>query len=268
VPLSGARPAATKNLAQPDAHASLMCPACREIRARGESPPLTAPDAPPRRRNRWQKCRPVKHTVLVKPPASEWATAEIVKRDVVLTMIRPDLEDLPEFPLPPDFSVRWFQPGDEDTWVSLEHRADRAYTFTRELFWKQFSADPGLLCKRQCYLLDSAGQAVGTATAWLDEDFRGQNFGRVHWVAIVPEEQGRGLARPLLAIICRRLRELGHVRAFLRTSSRRIPALNLYRSFGFAPGIATSDDEAAWRALAPWLKPLGSPGLETRGVSG
>ncbi len=187
-------------------------------------------------------------------PTLPWEEASIVKRNVPLCMDRVTLDGLPEYSLPAPFTVRWFQQGDDAVWVDIYSRADRYHTIDRELFWKQFSTDPGLLARRQCYLLDGEGHPIGTATAWLDENRRGQTWGRVHWVGIVPEYQGQGLAKPLLAIVCRRLRELGHDRAYLWTSSARVPALNLYLAFGFTPTVASADDQAAWDALRPWLR--------------
>jgi GNAT superfamily N-acetyltransferase len=76
----------------------------------------------------------------------------------------------------------------------------------------------------------------------------------VHWVAIVPEQQGRGLGKVLMTIVCHRLRELGHRRTYLTTSTARIPAINLYRHFDFVPLIRAPDDAAIWRELNRCLK--------------
>lgn len=65
--------------------------------------------------------------------------------------------------------------------------------------------------------------------AWLDWP----PIRRVHWVAIRPAYQGRGLARPLLFDIGQTLRELGHTRATLTTSHQRALAIALYRKIGF-----------------------------------
>jgi GNAT superfamily N-acetyltransferase len=113
----------------------------------------------------------------------------------------------------------------------------------------EFGADPVLLAQRQCYLCTADGRTIGTATAWFDDDFGGEIFGRVHWVAIVPQYQGHGLSRPLLSAVCERLREAGHERAYLTTSSARLAAIRLYLRFGFKPLIETEGQASAWRTL-------------------
>jgi GNAT superfamily N-acetyltransferase len=78
---------------------------------------------------------------------------------------------------------------------------------------------------------------------------RGREYGRVHWVAIVPEWQRHGLAKPLLTVVCQRLQELGHERAYLTTAPERIPAINLYLSFGFVPEVRSDEALRAWKEI-------------------
>ena len=110
-----------------------------------------------------------------------------------------------------------------------------------------------MLAQRQAYLCDGQGQPVGTASAWPNEPSKGPEYGRVHWVAILPAHQGQGLAKPLLAVVCRRLRQSGHTRAYLDTSTGRLPALNLYLKFGFVPEIRHDQDVTAWREVGQHL---------------
>ncbi|MFW6039373.1 MAG: GNAT family N-acetyltransferase [bacterium] len=152
-------------------------------------------------------------------------------------MFRDDLEAIPQHPLPAGYTFHWYEPGDERHWLAIHRVADIYNTFSPETFTKQFHGDTDALRQRQCYLLDAQGEPIGTATAWYDDANIGeadnQSFGRVHWVAIVPEAQGRGLARPLLTVILNRLRELDHRRAYLSTQTARSRAIHLYERFGF-----------------------------------
>ena len=167
-----------------------------------------------------------------------------------LLMIRPNLKDIPEFALPAGFSLRWHEPGDEQAWFQIHLAADRENEITPGLFTRAFGLDSALLAQRQCYLLDLAGAVIGTATAWFDDNFQGMPFGRVHYVALLPPYQGRGLSKPLMTAVCRRLRELGHDRAYLTTSSSRLPAIRLYRHFGFEPLIRSEAEARMWEELS------------------
>jgi GNAT superfamily N-acetyltransferase len=169
--------------------------------------------------------------------------------NVPLTMIRESLDNLPTHRLPPDFSVRWYLPGDEAHWLQIHLEADHLNPITPDLFTKQFGSNGDLLKQRQCYLMGAKNEPIGTATAWFNDDFEGGGWGRVHWLAILPQYHGRGLANPLLRAVCQRLRELGHERAYLTTSALRLPAIRLYRSFGFMPFIRNQDEAAAWSQL-------------------
>ena len=192
-----------------------------------------------------------------------------IEPNVRLTMVQENLNNNPEHALPVGYSVRWYQPGDERAWLAIHTAADTHNQITSELYARAFCSAEDLLNERQCFLLDANSRAIGTATAWFPEsewgipkpgsgqgnevftisDFKRASWGRVHWVAVVPEQQGRGLAKPLMTVICRRLRELGHTRAYLTTSSVRIAAINLYRAFGFVPMIGSVLEAEAWHVI-------------------
>jgi len=171
-----------------------------------------------------------------------------------ITMIRKNLENIPNFSLPSQLSLRWFQPGDEKHWLEIHYAAEKYVTVTPELYVQQFGTDIQLLSQRQCFLFAADGRAIATASAWFGNDYYRRQYGRVHWVAVIPDYQGQGLAKPLLTIVCNRLRELGHGQAYLTTATERITAVNLYRKFGFAPEIKSSEDYNKWRKLQDKLK--------------
>lgn len=167
--------------------------------------------------------------------------------NVGLCMARENLDGLPRCDPPEGFRVRAYQPGDEKAWVRIHLLADEHNKATPELFRAQFDGSLKDLRERQLYLC-AGDEAVGTATAWYGT-LDGRPFGRVHWVAIVPEMQGRGLAPPLLSAVCQRLSELGHERAYLTTNSVRVPAINLYLKFGFKPRPRSEEEQEAWHRL-------------------
>ena len=187
-------------------------------------------------------------------------------QNLSIRMIRGDLNDLPQFALPAGCGIRWYRPGDEADWLAIHRLADQHIVFTDRTFQIEFGQDVEELQRRQCYLCDAAGRAIGTTTAWYDNDYNGKVYGRVHWVAIVPPMQGRGLAKPMMTAVCNRLVELGHRRAYLTTSTLRIPAICLYLNFGFAPEIKSEDDLRAWRDVRRAMPEAKRPALRHPGL--
>lgn len=151
--------------------------------------------------------------------------------------------------LPPGYAIRPYQPGDESAWVAVHRLADPCQPSSLALFEQQFGGARNELPRRQLYLVDAAATVIGTASAWFGSPAGAGTWGRVHWVAIVPAEQGRGLAKPLLHAVLRRLLELGHHQAYLTTSTARLPALNLYFACGFLPDLAPPGAVPAWATL-------------------
>lgn len=144
--------------------------------------------------------------------------------------------------------MRPYEPGDEKAWVDIHLEADELNEVCLDLFHDQFPGTPEELARRQFYLCENS-TPVGTATAWRNA-LDGEEYGRVHWVAILPKLQGRGLARPLLSAVCLRLAELGHGRAYLTTNTLRVPAVNLYLKFSFRPWPRSDGEAEAWERLA------------------
>jgi len=178
---------------------------------------------------------------------------DIIKENKSINLYREHLTLIPRHRLPAGYSFRWYQPGDEALWVEIYSKAEKYIKITEELFWKEFGEDKPGLQQRMCFVLDDQQRGIGTAAAWFDKNYFGADSGRVHWVAIVPEAQGKGLAKPLMTIILQKMRKLGHHRSYLVTSSARIPAINLYLKFGFVPEIRHEEDLAVWQGIQDYL---------------
>ncbi len=170
-------------------------------------------------------------------------------------MIRVSREPFPQFVLPTGYSFTWFPPGCEAWWIEIQSRADPHATITHDTFQKYFWDAPEEIPRRQCFLLAPDGQPIGTATAWFNNNYHSEVWGRLHWVAILPEFQGCGLAKPLLSVVCARLRELHPERAFLRTAAHRLQAIAMYLKFGFVPEIKTDEEEEGWARILRLIRP-------------
>ena len=173
---------------------------------------------------------------------------------IPVVMVRDDLTDLPSYPLPAGYRLRYYRTGEDRLWAEIEiavasfDSVDKAL----EYFESEFGPGRDEMEARCLYLEDPKGRTIGTCTAWYNDAFNGRDYGRIHWVAIRPEYQGRGLAKPLLAASLCRIADF-HDRAYLTTQTNTARAINLYLDFGFVP-IETYDRCAeGWTWLASVL---------------
>lgn len=171
--------------------------------------------------------------------------------DVV--MVRPNLQDIPQCEIKEGYRIRCYRPGDEEAWVRIHDLADEYNKVTVAAFRENFGSDLQVLRSRGFYLDSPDGETVGTATAWYNLNFEGKDWGRVHWVAITPEHQGKGVSKPLLSAVMNRLAQ-SHERAYLTTSTARIPAIHLYLTFGFHPYFGDPDSHTAWATVRQVLQ--------------
>lgn len=179
---------------------------------------------------------------------------------IPVVMVREDLTGLPWFPLPAGYRLRYFRRGEAPLWAEIEVAVGEFPTLERALahFEQEFGPFPEEMERRCLFLEDAAGQAIGTTTAWYNPSFQGKDYGRIHWVAIRPEHQGRKLGKPLLVAALRRLAEF-HTRAYLTTQTTSARAIHMYLDLGFVPLFTSDRCRTAWRLLASVLQ---HPALE------
>ena len=180
--------------------------------------------------------------------------------DVDIAMFHRDLTNSPKIPFPAGYQMRFYREGDISKWVEIQRSADSLYKVTAETFASYLLGDTSFLSQRVMFLVDPSGRDIGSITAWQTADLPSINLatkpfiGQVHWVAIVADQQGQGLAQPMLSACCQRMIALGHQQACLSTNTKRIPALNLYRKFGFEPILLNDTEKEAWSDIVPKLK--------------
>jgi GNAT superfamily N-acetyltransferase len=170
-------------------------------------------------------------------------------------MIRDNVKDIPQHKLPEGYHIRTYQDGDRETWCEI-HRA--AFVFensidkAHEIWDRDFGGHEGELAERMFFVVETAtGKAVGTTTSWYDLNWQdyGLDYGRIHWVAVRGDYQGRKLSRPMLTHAMNYI-AAHHDRARLATNTDCVRAIGIYLDFGFEPDLRTEKWEEAWAYIA------------------
>jgi ribosomal protein S18 acetylase RimI-like enzyme len=169
-------------------------------------------------------------------------------------MIRRDLLWLQNFDLPAGFRFKTFQKGDEVAWAEIETAAGEFDCVESALnrFQSGFGEHFDELEDRMFFIEDKNSRLIATGTAWYDNSFLGEPYGRVHWIAVHPDFQGRGLAKPLLSHVMCQLAK-SHDKAYLITLTTSLRAIKIYLDFGFVPLATTKQEQKAWSMLAESL---------------
>ncbi len=173
---------------------------------------------------------------------------------VELFMALEQLNEIPQAALPEGYSLRLFQEGDELAWAEIETLAGEFPHVEAALarFEREFRPHLDEMKLRCWFLINSEGRLVGTTNAWRGNTL-GQLQGRIHWVAVIPEEQGKKLAKPLLSRALLTLVELGHQNAYLTTQTTSWPAVNMYMKAGFQPVMHTEKCAEGWALIEQQL---------------
>jgi GNAT superfamily N-acetyltransferase len=169
---------------------------------------------------------------------------------IPLTMVREHLRDIPEAALPEGYTIRAWLEGDGPAWADIESRAGEFDSAADALghFEREFGPFEEELRRRCFFVISPDERAVATTTAWYGDDL-GERRGRIHWVAVVPEEQGKKLSKPLLSRAMTQLARLGHTSAYLTTQTTSWRAVNMYLKYGFVPLLRHEACREGWEMM-------------------
>ncbi len=167
--------------------------------------------------------------------------------NISLSMIRADLNHIPEYALPDGYSIRLFRPDDPLNWIEIVRSGEHYINIGDDMFEKEFAQDMPSVQTGMYFLVEPGGKEIGTSTIWPAPNLKsdGLDYGRLHWVAIRPEFQGRGLCKPLLAFVLRHMAQR-YNRSVLGTSSRRTVALKCYLDFDYVPDMTFPRAQEGW----------------------
>ncbi len=177
-----------------------------------------------------------------------------------LIMLRPHLKHIPQAPFPTGYGIRPMALDDIGLWTDIQRDAEPYLTITDAMFREEFGDDPASIPRRCFIVTDPRGLGVGTISAWYNRDFHGQDIGRIHWVAVRPRDQGKGVGKAALTYAMNRLAEW-HDGCYLVTSTERLGAVALYLSYGFEPDMRPANARAAWARMgsSPARQPASAP---------
>jgi mycothiol synthase len=146
--------------------------------------------------------------------------------------------------LPEEFSLRTYREGDWKGWVDACSDGLGTADWSEKDFHEKMLAMEGLNPEGIFFIVDSAGQIVGTATGWLKPE-----HGYLHMVGIRTDFRGKGLAKPLNAAVLAYLLGKGCSRIVLDTDDYRIPAIKAYLGLGFVPVLKDAGMRERWLAV-------------------
>ncbi len=169
-------------------------------------------------------------------------------------MARPDFENIPRYDLSPEFHYRLFRRGEEETWARLLYITGMRPDFeTAMKQWRfEFEPVPQEMEKRCIFVETQAGEVIATTLAWYEGEPTNE-WGRIHWVGVDPAYQGKRIGKALISEALARMSKT-HTKVMLETESHRLPAIQMYLDFGFAPQIRGESDKAAWAEIGKTLQ--------------
>ena len=168
-------------------------------------------------------------------------------------MLRGEITDMPEIPLPAGYHYETYRDGDRDAWIEIEKSAKEFDTREQGLdAWKRYYADhTNELPDRMVFVVNEAGEKVATATAFYDIRGIDQSAdGWLHWVAVRREDQGKGLSKPLISHVIQIMKALVQTHCKIPTQTTTWVAVKVYLDLGFRPiekNLVNSRD--GWRII-------------------
>jgi len=160
-----------------------------------------------------------------------------------LSMIRPDLEDLPEIDVPDGYGLRTYRPGDETAWCEIMNTGIGSGWTEERCIAELTNQDPFL--PDGCVFVTKTDTGIATACAY-DNGPEGVRAGQVHMVCAMPEHRGQGLGRIVTLAVLHYMWNHGFVSAFLGTDDFRLPAIKTYLGLGFVPDYLEDSHRKRW----------------------
>lgn len=160
---------------------------------------------------------------------------QIPYKNIVMQLDSRLLDSLSAPVLPEGYRFRLYRDGDALHWARIETSVLEFETKAEAYrhFTGTYLPRSGELTQRCIFVLNPKGLPIATATAWYDNSDLGHQA-NLHWVAVCPQEQGRGIGE---AIVRRALQIYKTLEPrediLLHTQTWSHSAVCLYHKLGF-----------------------------------
>ena len=187
-------------------------------------------------------------------------------------MEKRDTFDYPRYSLPNGFEFSLFRQGFERQWAELQLEAGLADTledaesvfrheflYGKSIDWTNRDKEAVLpenteecpcfneMCRRMVFVVDGSGNLAGTGALWKGDIF-GTERQRLHWIAVKPEHQGKGIAKAIVARLLDTYNRLGYSKyVYLTSQTWSYKALGIYMNFGFTPYMGEKPEK--WKSV-------------------
>lgn len=160
-----------------------------------------------------------------------------------------ELRRFPAYIIADGYSVRTFQPGDEQPFLELMSAMDFDPWDEAKLNFNISKVLPG----GWFFTVDSAGRPVATAMCLHNYSGDTPFTGDVGWLACHPDHRGNSLGFCLTASVTQRFLDAGYTKIQLHTEYYRLPALKTYLKLGYVPLISSPETTALWKEVCAQL---------------
>jgi len=174
-------------------------------------------------------------------------------------MDKTDTAEYPRHTLPAGYAFSHYKPDLEAQWAALHFEVGQTDSLeeAEAIFKNDFA---GRDIGRMLFVLDQNNELAGTGCLW-DGNHFGTTLQRLHWIAVSPRHQGRGIAKAVVSKLLDVYNELGYADyIYLTSQTWSYRALRLYMGFGFRPYMGekppnwhavdfTQEKIEAWRRI-------------------
>ena len=156
--------------------------------------------------------------------------------------------------LPEGYTVRLCRRDELEIWKVLALEEPQYVDYLTEYFDAVYADKADEFFERCLFVCDPQGKPVGTCFLW-------KAYGKIetiHWLHVLPEYEGLGLGRALLAEVLQRAK-VENVPIYLHTHPHCLRAVHLYNEFGFqlvtdpVVGYRSNDWEEAMKYLKLYM---------------